>query len=161
MEQVLTVVVVFIMTVSFFIVVGVLLPGSVKTSRGHFEKTPGRAFQTGLIYVLVLLALFAGSVTLVRSTGLGFLNLIPLLVMLVFAYGAVVGLTAVSQSVGERAYPDHKAYQKNAYGAALVILASAIPYLGWAILFPYLLISGFGAAAIAFNESRKQKKTAK
>ena len=75
-----------------------------------------------------------------------------------FAYGAVVGLSAVTQSLGARIFPEHSANRQIIYGTIVVLVAGLVPILGWIVLLPYLLISGFGGVAISYNESRKAKK---
>ena len=143
------------MPVALFWVVGALLPVLVKSSRKHIDKSHWRSFRIGLVYVAILAALFVGLITLTRSTGLDFLYLLPILLMLVFSIAAAVGFTAVTHSLGARIFPKHSANKQIIYGTFVVLLASQIPYLGLAVLFPYLLIAGLGGAAISFNDWRK------
>ena len=157
MQQVITTIIYLALGVFVFLVVGALLPNLVKGSREHYDKTPGRAFLVGLVGIIVLAAFFVGSVTLVRSAGLDFFNALVLLVTVVFILGAVVGLTALTQSVGARLFPNQVAIMQNIYGVPLVVLASLIPYIGRALVFPYLLISGIGGVAIYVNDWRKNK----
>lgn len=146
---------------AMFLVVGALAPGLVKTSREHYEKTPGRTFWLGLVNVLFLAAVFIGIVVLMERTGLQFLAVFGIIVLVVFSFGAVVGMASITQTVGARLYPKHTSARQNLYGALLALLASLTPFVGWAVLFPYLLISGFGGSAISYYESRKQNKAAK
>jgi len=148
----------FIAPVAFFWVVKALLPAIVRSSRETFDKSHWRSFKIGLVYVAALLALFELLITLTRSTGLDFLFILPLLLALVFAYGVVLGLTAVTQSLGARIFPEHSANRHIIYGTIVALVAGLAPILGWTVLFPYLLISGFGGVAISYNEMRKAKK---
>ena len=153
MEQVVQIVFIFVGIIALFLVMGILMPGVIKSSRENFDKTPARAFGVGLATILVFAALFVGSVELVRSIGLSFLNVLVVLVILFFSIGIVVGLTAATQTVGARLFPNQAVIMQNIYGVGLVILASLIPYFGRFILLPFLLIlwiRGLPAQAVLF-----------
>ena len=156
MELAIQVVVVYGAGLALFLVVGIMLKRIVKGTRDSFDKTPARAFGVGLATILVFAALFVGSVSLVRSTGLDFLYVLVVLVLLLFSIGILVGFTAATQTVGARIFPNQAAMMQNTYGAGVVILAILIPFFGEFILFPFILISGFGGAALSFNDSRKK-----
>jgi len=112
----------------------------------------------GLVTILVFAALFIGSVELVRSIGLSFLNVLVVLVILFFSIGILVGLTAATQTVGARLFPNQAVIMQNIYGVGLVIIASLIPYFGRYILLPFLIILGFGGIALSIIEWRKERQ---
>jgi len=158
MPVALIVILYLVAPVALFWVLAALLPSRVKSSRKHFDKSHWQSFRIGLVYVAALLAAFTLLIILTRSSGLDFLFILPFLLLLVFVYGAVVGLSAVTQSLGARIFPEHSANRQIIYGTIVVLFASLVPYIGWVVLFPYLLISGFGGVAISLNDSRKANK---
>jgi hypothetical protein len=61
-----------------------------------------------------------------------------------------LGLSAMVSILGERVFPDLSSWQKSFWGTVILAFASAIPTVGWFLLFPYVALTGFGAVILGF-----------
>jgi hypothetical protein len=52
--------------------------------------------------------------------------------------------------LGERVFPDLSSWQKTFWGTVILGVASAIPAVGWFLLFPFVALTGFGAVILGF-----------
>jgi hypothetical protein len=128
-----------------------LLPRHVQRTKLIVQKSPGRAFLIGLVNALffgVLIAIF------LQGAELG--GLIAAIILLALLMVTAVGLAGLSQIVQGRLYPDGGSVKVGMKTAVLLIAAGLLPFLGWFVLTPALLLISLGAAITAFV----RKKTA-
>lgn len=125
-----------------------LLPRRVARTRDVIQATPGRAFLIGLanaLFFLVIAAILAQG-----GEGGGLLALIILLALLALA---AVGLAGLVMLLRDRIYPhaaDTAGLSLTVRTAVLLTLAALVPFLGWFVLTPLLLLLALGAALTAF-----------
>jgi hypothetical protein len=83
-------------------------------------------------------------------TRLRILGVPTLLVVAAAALAICFGLGGVTQLVGERLLPERGPALRQAAGALAAGLACALPFVGWFVLLPYLLLLGLGAFILSF-----------
>lgn len=148
-------VVVGLSLVAFMAVLRGLLPSAVEGSRAALLRSPWRAFFVGLANYLFLggisLALFSTEAPPLGAVGL------VLVVFLVTV--TVIGLAGLVMLVGERlaglqnrpASP----FKQLVWGTAATALAGLLPFVGWFLLLPVLLMVAFGAALLAWRNRNR------
>ena len=126
--------------VALFLVMGALFPRQIAAVKSIGSSMPGRSFLLGLINVLFL------SVIAAALSGGGDLGqLIALLLFAVLVIGLAFGLAGMAPLIGERLLPESSGIRPVVWGAAIIIVASLTPFIGWFLLFPYLSFRGLGA----------------
>ena len=157
MEQLFRVLLIFILLsvtlFGFFTVMNVLFTKRVSRTQNILQQIPGRSFGIGFVNVLFflptsLLLLSLGDIT----TGpLKAIILIPALLLLAALLGlASFGLLSIVNIVGERIMPDQTLLKRTFWSTLLLSLACALPFVGWFLLLPYVLIIGVGAVIMGF-----------
>ncbi|MCL4261692.1 MAG: hypothetical protein KJ069_00685 [Anaerolineae bacterium] len=124
-----------------------LLPRRVARARQAIQTTPGRAFGIGLANALFFLVIAA--ILLQGGDGGG---LLALLIMLALLALAAIGLAGLVTLLRDRIYPhtaDTTGMSLTVKTAVLLTLAALLPFLGWLVLTPLLLLLALGAALIA------------
>jgi len=101
---------------------------------------PGRSFLVGLINVVFLSVIIAA-----LSGGGDFPQFVALLLFAILAIGLVFGLAGIGPLIGERLLPESSSVRQAGWGAAIMVVASLTPFIGWFLLFPYLSFRGLGA----------------
>ena len=103
--------------------------------------------------------LFFGTITVVLfaiadSVGNGAIKFIVTIPSLLLATILVIllslGLSSMVSILGERIFPDLSAWKQLFWGTVILTFASAIPFLGWFLLFPFVALTGFGAVILGF-----------
>jgi hypothetical protein len=141
----------------YFLVLGAFFPRRTTKTMNVVQQMPGRSFGIGLVNFL-----FFGTITFVmfgiadtfQESGNNILNLILLIPTLLLT-GALlsllfVGLTALSNLLGERLFPELTQWRKTFWGTVVLGVASSIPAVGWGLLFPLIALTGFGAVILGF-----------
>ncbi|MFV1858852.1 MAG: hypothetical protein ACC647_05815 [Anaerolineales bacterium] len=126
--------------VALFIAMGALFPRQIADVKSTGSAMPGRSFLLGLINVLFLSVIVAA-----LSNGGEFLQLLALLIFAVLVGGLAFGLAGMAPLIGERLLPEWGGIRQAAWGAAIMVVASLTPFVGWFLLFPYLSFRGLGA----------------
>ncbi|MDH3944816.1 MAG: hypothetical protein OEV06_12045 [Anaerolineae bacterium] len=130
---------------AYLVAVGALFPQPVSKLRAVLEDNQGRLFLIGLVNSLFLAAILAGIFFLIQRTGLDVLAAIPgLLVVGFFFVGVSAGLAGTMQLLAERISPEVSPTRGQLRAAVVLILASALPYVGWLLFLPYVVFSSFG-----------------
>ncbi len=130
-----------------------LFPTKVDTIKTTLEANWKRSFWLGLVNTLLITIIVIG----LSSLGDGS----PVFYMPAFAiYGAYLigllfGLTAFNQILGERLFMDLPPVQRDVKAGAVWLLTSLLPFVGWFLLFPYVLSLSFGAVVITLFQNRK------
>ena len=121
-----------------------LLPGRVARTQQIAQNSPGRSFVIGLVN-----ALFFGVVIAIFVQGGEFAGLIAAIVLFALLAVTAVGLAGINQIVQGRLYPKAGDVKSGLKTAVLFIAATLVPFLGWFVLAPFLLLIGLGAGIIA------------
>lgn len=136
--------------VALLLLCDVMLPGIVARTRRTLATMPGRSFLVGLVnsafFGVICAALLApgGGIALIGGT------LATLLLALV-----TVGLAAAARIVGERLRPGATdPLRQFVLGAGVLVVASAVPLVGWFVVLPFAGMAGFGALLIALVQRR-------
>lgn len=134
----------------------------IHTAQSVIEGRPWRAFLFGLALMLI-----------VGTVGVGMLgNPVPgvklfgMLITLAILSVAAVGAGGLSQLVGERMQPmdpNMSPYKAVGRGAGFVVVAGLLPFVGWWVFAPIVLIVSLGAgmmALMARSQSSPMEPTA-
>lgn len=153
-------IIIILLTISlsaYFLVISTLFPQRVEKTQQVLNQMPGRSFGVGLVNFLffgvilvVLLTITDGNANRVNSV-VRIILLIPTLALTALLLAILsFGLTGMIQVLGERILPEFSNLNKNICSAAILTFACALPFIGWFLLFPYVALSGFGAAILGF-----------
>jgi hypothetical protein len=121
-----------------------LLPRLTGRARATAEQMPRRSIAVGLVN-----AIFFGVLIAALGAGDDGARILSLLILAAMLGLAAIGLAGIAQRVGDRLAPGRGPHTRLASGAALLILASLTPIVGWLALAPLTLLAGLGAAIIA------------
>lgn len=157
MEQLFRAVIIFILLTlplfGFFTVMNVLFPKRVSRTQNILQQTPSRSFWLGLVNVLFFLpiALLLLSLSDITTGPLKAIITIPALLLLATLMGlASFGLLSIVNIVGEQIMPDQTLLKRTFWSTLVLSLACALPFVGWLLLLPYVLIIGVGAVILSF-----------
>ena len=150
----LAVVLVGLCLIAMLLTIAALWPQRSRRVRACLENSPIKSILVGLVNYV-----FVGAIAIL------FLNLEPLavvglLLVAVLTAGSLVGLSAVSESLGERLY-DLRAQQTSHFnhliaGGSTLYLAALLPFLGWFVLIPGLFVAGLGAFVLSLASRRPE-----
>ena len=126
--------------VALFVAMGALFPRQIADVKAKSSDMPGRSFLLGLINVIFLSVIVAA-----LSGGGDFPQLLGLLIFTILLVGLAFGLAGMAPLIGERLLPESSGIRQAGWGAAIMIVASLTPFIGWFLLFPYLSFRGIGA----------------
>lgn len=137
----------FFSLVALLVLLIFLIPRRVARTRQVIQTAPGRSFVIGLVNALFFLVIAV--VFLQGGQGGGLLALIIVLALLALA---AVGLAGVALLLRERIYPEpakrELGMSASVKTAVLLVLAGLLPFLGWFVLAPLLLLLALGASII-------------
>lgn len=137
---------------AFFAVLAALFPDRLARAQSVAARSPGRALVVGLINGIFAGAIITALLALADWTGIQ-LFVVPALVLLVLlAIAATLGLGGVAQLVGGRLAPAGSPSLRPALGGVAVGLACAAPFAGWFGLLPYVVLLGLGACLLSLFE---------
>ncbi|MCP4419056.1 MAG: hypothetical protein GY805_20765 [Chloroflexi bacterium] len=131
-----------------------LLPNLVQRTQQIVNNSPGRSFLIGLVN-----ALFFGVLIAIFLQGDEFGGLLAVILGLALLSLTAVGLAGLNQIIQERLYPDGGSVKVGLKTAVLLIAASLLPFLGWFVLTPILLLISLGAAIMALVRRKKTADT--
>lgn len=139
---------------AFIALLAALLPGPVNRSQSTLLRSPWRAFWLGLVNYL-----FLGGISLaLLSTEIEILVLAGLLLATFLTVVTGFGLAGLARLTGERLsglrHAATSPLQELMCGTVVLELAALLPFLGWFVLTPVLLMLSFGAAVLGWR-SRK------
>ena len=121
--------------VALFVAMGALFPKQIFDVKSRSSSMPGRSFLLGLINVIFVSVIVAAL----------FPQLLGLILFAVLVIGLAFGLAGMAPLIGERLLPESGAVRQASWGAAIMVVASLTPFIGWFFLFPYLSFRGLGA----------------
>lgn len=139
-----------------FIFIRALFPVRVDKVRVTLETHWKRSFWLGLVNTILITVLVVGLGSLANGS--------PILYIPTFAmYGALLigllfGLSAFNLLLGERLFPDHNPVKRDVRAGAVLLLTSLLPFVGWFLLFPYVISLSVGAVVITLFQDRKKRE---
>ncbi len=131
-------------TAALLVLLPFLIPRRVTQVGQIMQAMPGRSFIIGLVNALFFLVIAA--VLAQGGDGGGLLALLLVLALLALA---AVGLAGLVMVLRQRIYPQAEnvtGMQLLIKTAVLLVAAALLPFLGWFVLAPILLLIGLGAA---------------
>jgi len=157
MEQPLGLLVAFValgaVLFGLFASLAALFPRYVRLAQRAAEESPGRSLLVGVVNAVFVLAV---SLTLL-ALGEERRALPTILGGIVLAAGAsalAVGLSGVVILVGRRLARRNTDLNSILTGSVVLTLASAVPFLGWFVFLPGVLVLGLGAFILGWFRRR-------
>lgn len=157
-QLLITVIIGGICTTAFFVLIDTLFTNLVREGKEIAEDSLSRSFWLGLINGIFFLALAVLFIFPSEKIGTPLIALPGLFFGGVFIIGAIIGLSSMIQLIGDRLFHEQSPSKKKIYAAGITILGCLSPFLGWYVLFPYLILVGFGSYVIrAYNHFRASR----
>lgn len=138
---------------AYFLVVGALFANRVAKAQRIINQMPARAIGIGLVNLLFfgVIAMILLSVAENIEGAIKVILTIPaLLIAALMTIILSFGLAGMVNLVGERIMPEHSSLKKTVWGSVMLTFASALPFVGWFLLLPYVAFLGFGAVILGF-----------
>lgn len=150
MEQTLATILVIaglvISLVALFIVLSLLISGMAKRTRTVIEEHPVRSFLIGLLNFLCSAAV-AGLLAQLGGWWVSVFEILALLIMIWLVVLALVGTTGIVSLLRERmGTGDQSPVRGTMRASLLLVLAMLVPFAGWFVFTPIVLLTGLGAA---------------
>jgi hypothetical protein len=142
--------------VASFIFIRGLFPQRVDKVRDAIEDQGKRVFWLGLVNTIFISIIAFGLGSIAEN--------VPILYIPTFAiYGAFLigllyGLTAFTQILGDRLFPDIPPVKKDIRAGAVLLVSSLLPFVGWFLLFPYAIFLSIGGVVLALYQNRKPRE---
>lgn len=141
--------------VASFIFVRGLFPVRVSKIQTTLEDNWKRSFWLGLVNTILITIFVVGFGSLGNGSPIFY---IPAFAMYsVFLIGLLFGFTAFVQILGERLFPDLSPVTRDVRSGTILLLTSLLPFVGWFLLFPYVISLSVGAVIITIFQERKKK----
>ena len=154
METILQIIIagiaILVCLIAYFLVLQAVFPGRIEAVRTVIEQAPGRALLVGLVNAIFAAAVILAVVALASGSNSQVFDLLALVLIVLLVIAISAGLAGVVQIIGERLLPDNKPAARTAWGAALLSLACAVPFIGWFGLLVYTGLLGLGAWILTF-----------
>lgn len=131
--------------VAFFAVLDLFFPKRIAKTQLAAETMPGRAFLVGIVNLVFFVAIGLALFILGNRTGVNFLVILGLIILVIPALGIIFGMAGIVRIVGERMAPGKGGWMSIAWGAVPLALACVLPVVGWFGLLPFIAIYGLGA----------------
>jgi len=137
-----------------------LFPVRVSKVQVTLEDNWKRSFWLGLLNTILITIFVFGFGSLGNGSPLFYL---PAFAMYgAFLIGLLFGLSAFVQILGERLFPDLDPVKRDVKSGSVFLLTSLLPFVGWFLLFPYVISLSVGAVVITvFQERKKREKKEK
>ncbi len=85
-------------------------------------------------------------------------HLPALLFLLGLAAGVLFGLPGLTTLLAERLWPEKQPTVRCGYAAALLVLAALMPFVGWFLLLPGLLVMALGVCLLVLLDRLRQER---
>ena len=140
--------------IAYCIAIAAFFPKALANAEVITAAMPWRAFGVGLVNLLFFGTIALISAGVADSTQLPILVVPALVAIVLVSMGVSVGVSALARQVGGRVLPNRDLWRQLATGASVLTLASMLPFIGWFILLPYILLVGLGGSIISIFTSR-------
>jgi hypothetical protein len=115
-----------------------------------------RSFWLGLVNTVLITIFIFGFGALGNGSPIFY---IPAFAMYgAFLVGLLFGLSAFIQILGEGLFPDLNPVKRDVRAGAVLLLTSLLPFVGWFLLFPYVVSLSVGAVVITLFQNRKKRE---
>lgn len=132
--------------VASFIFFRGLFPVRVSKIQSTLENHWKRSFWLGLMNTILISIFVIGFGSLGNGSPIFY---IPAMAMYgAFLIGLLFGLSAFVQILGERLFPDLNPVVRDIKAGSVFLLTSLLPFVGWFLLFPYVISLSVGAVVI-------------
>ena len=142
--------------VASFIFTRGLFPDRVSKVQATLEDNWKRSFWLGLVNTVLITIFVFGFGSLGNGSPIFYL---PAFAMYgAFLIGLLFGLTAFVQVLGDRLFSDLNPIKRDIKAGAVFLLTSLLPFVGWFLLFPYVISLSVGAVLITLFQERKKRE---
>ena len=133
-----------------------LFPVRVSKVQVTLEDNWKRSFWLGLLNTILITIFVFGFGSLGNGSPLFYL---PAFAMYgAFLIGLLFGFSAFVQILGERLFPDLDPVKRDVKAGSVFLLTSLLPFVGWFLLFPYVISLSVGAVVITISQNRKKRE---
>jgi len=143
---------------AYFLVLNALFPQRIAKAVSNIQSMPARAFGIGLVN-FIFFAVIAGVLLSVAENAGPFIKgilTIPAIAILAFLTIVLsLGLAGMSGLIGARSFPDASGWKQTLWGTICLAFASALPFVGWFLLLPYVSFVGIGSVILGFFQREK------
>jgi hypothetical protein len=136
-----------------------LFPARVEQIRSTLEANWKRSFWLGLINTVLITIIVLGLSSLGDGSPIFYIP--SFAIYGAFLIGLLYGLSAFNIYLGERLFPDQPLVKRDIRAGAVWLLTSLLPFVGWFLLFPYIISLSVGAVVITLFQNRKRRKEEK
>lgn len=142
--------------VASFIFIRGLFPVRVSKIQENLEQSWKRSFWLGLMNTILISIFVFGFGSLGNGSPIFY---IPAMAMYgAFLIGLLFGLSAFVQILGERLFPNLNPVRRDVKAGSIFLLTSLLPFVGWFLLFPYVISLSVGAVVITIFQNRKKRE---
>lgn len=138
---------------AYFLVIVALFAKRVTKAQRIINQMPARAIGIGLVNFLFFGVIAMILLSVAENTDGAIKVILTIPALLIAALMTIIlsfGLAGMVNLVGERIMPEHSSLKKTVWGTMMLTFASALPFVGWFLLLPYVLFLGFGAVILGF-----------
>ena len=145
-----------IVIVSYWLASAALFPATVDRARTAYAGRPMRITLVGVLAAVPLLGLGAG---LLNSAPNGALKILGAVLAGLPILLGLVGSAGLSERVGRglvHADDSRTPWRRSLRGGAVLALTFLLPVIGWFVVLPWTLLSGFGATLLSIGRRREK-----
>jgi hypothetical protein len=140
--------------VASLILIRGLFPIRVSKIQSTLENNWKRSFWLGLVNTILISIFVIGLGSL--GNGAPIFYIPAFAIYGTFLVGLLYGLSAFNQILGERLFPETAAVQRDIKAGAVLVLSALLPFVGWFLIFPYMISLSIGAVIITWFQNRKK-----
>ena len=130
-----------------------LFPARVNKIQATLEENWKRSFWLGLLNTVLITIFVVGFGSLGNGSPIFYIPAFALYGA--FLIGLLFGLSAFVQILGERLFADLIPIKRDVRAGAIFLLTSLLPFVGWFLIFPYVISLSVGAVVITLFQNRK------
>ena len=142
--------------VASFIFFRGLFPARVSKIQATLEDNWKISFWLGLVNTILITIFVVGFGSLGNGSSLFYLPAFA--IYGAFLIGLLFGFSAFVQILGERLFADLHPVKRDVRAGSIFLLTSLLPFVGWFLLFPYVISLSVGAVVITIFQNRKKRK---
>jgi hypothetical protein len=133
-----------------------LFPIRVQKVQATLEAQWKRSFWIGFANTILITIVVVGLASLGNNAGFFF---IPAFVIYgTFLIGLLFGFSAFTQILGDRLFSEDRPVRKAVRSGTVFLLASLLPFVGWFLLFPYVICLAVGAVIITLFQKEENQE---